>query len=398
MKQRKLPKIVYIGWTEPGNVSGATLALMRHLFADKQWNVLVITDKPYKGVGEKDQWLEIKRSWIHKRLSRTRFRRIVAQYEMILEPYLIALKINKVIKIYDPDIILTIPDNTLSWTARLISEKLNIPLISNFQDWWPRGMFYALHEKPYLFTRSFLETRLRLIYKHSSIAFCTSEGFRAFLGNHPCAPILYPCPGERPLERPLINYVESNQTIRLIYAGTVTGPYGKKVLSLAKAIASREDITFHVYGGKPDWSKEDIQWAKNLGIYRGFVKHELIKQYIRDAHVGLVVMAFNPELEIMMKTSFTTKFLEYTQLAKPVIVWGPNYCQPVKIAKKTMAGLIVDNESADSVVSTLLRFKDRALLKQCADKSWDAATTIFDSEVIQGIFSSNIYSFLGIKK
>ena len=394
MKQKKLPKIAYIGWTEPSNNSGATLALMYHLFAYAQWNVFVITDKPFKGVGEKNQWFHIKRSWLHQRLSRTRFRRIVAQYEMSLEPYLISLKTINVIREFQPDIILTIPDNTLSWVAQIVSKKLNIPLVSNFQDWWPRGQFYAIHEKPYLPTRSLLESRFRKIYKHSSVAFCTSQGFKSFLGDHPCSPILYPCPGERPEKRYSINYVEQNQSVRLIYAGTTVRSYGRQILSLAKKVFNRQDIIFHIYGGKPDWSEEDFQWAKNVGIYRGFVTREIIKQHITSAHVGLVVMSFDSDLEIMMKTSFTTKFLEYVQLAKPVVVWGPKDCEPAKITQEKMTGLTVNEESADYVISSLLHFKEQSFFKQCSDNAWETATTMFDPKEIHNTFSSNVYKLI----
>jgi hypothetical protein len=397
MKKHELPRIAYIGWTEPGNVSGATLALMRHIFAENRWNFLVITDKPFKGIGEENKWFFIKRSWLHQRLSRTRFRRIIAQYEMLLEPYLITLKLIKLVQSFQPDIILTIPDNTLSWVAQLISKKLNIPLVSNFQDWWPSGQFYSYHEAPYLLTRKILETRFRQIYRDSKIAFCTSEGFRDFLGKHHCNPILYPCPGEKPSERPPMNYIETNEPIRLIYAGTTVRYYGQKILSLAKLIANRQDVIFHVYGGKPDWSKEDIKWAEDAGIYKGFVKHEVVKQHIANAHIGLVVMTSAPELEIMMRTSFTTKFLEYTQLAKPVIVWGPTYCEPVRIVRLTMAGLAITEENPDAVISSLSNFRNNETLHSFSDNAWKAANTIFDAKHIQDVFSSNIDQLIAAK-
>ncbi|QIR37990.1 glycosyltransferase family 4 protein [Tolypothrix sp. PCC 7910] len=394
MQKENLPKIVYIGWTEPSDASGATLALMRHLFADNLWDVLVITDKPYKGVGKESQWINVKRSWLHHRLSRTRFRRLIAQYEMVVEPYFIAAKIRDVVSSFQPDVIFSVPDNTLSWVAKLVSSRLNIPLISNFQDWWPRGQFYSQNEAPYLPIRSILEERLRHIYKHSRIAFCTSEGFRNFLGDHPCAPILYPCPGKQTSLRPSIKYVENKEPINLIYAGTTVRYYGQKLLSLAKVVADREDIIFHIYGGKPDWSIQDIKWAEDVGIYKGFVKHEVVKQHIMNAHIGLIVMTSAPELEVMMRTSFTTKFLEYTQLAKPVIVWGPAYCEPVRVARLTMSGLVNDTEDPKSVLSSLEIFRDQSILKQYSDNAWELANNTFDSEKIQHIFSNNIYKLI----
>ena len=49
-------------------------------------------------------------------------------------------------------------------------------------------------------------------------------------------------------------------------------------------------------------------------------------------------MSFEKEHELFMRTSFTTKFLDYVAFGKPVILWGPEYCTPVRVARDT-AGL-----------------------------------------------------------
>lgn len=37
----------------------------------------------------------------------------------------------------------------------------------------------------------------------------------------------------------------------------------------------------------------------------------------------LMVMSREPDQELFMRTSFTTKFLDYSAYGKPIILWGP---------------------------------------------------------------------------
>ena len=52
-----------------------------------------------------------------------------------------------------------------------------------------------------------------------------------------------------------------------------------------------------------------------------------------------------------MRTSFTTKFLDYVAFGKPVILSGPAYCTPFRVAQKHGGAFMVNQEAADAVVS-----------------------------------------------
>lgn len=385
-------RIAYIGWTEPGDVSGATLALQRHLFNNAEWEVLVITDKPYKGVGSAGNWIELKRSFIHRRLSKTRLRQMVAQYEMLMEPYRFARRIERRVRQFAPDVIHTIPDNTISWVARLLACRLAIPFVCNFQDWWPRGQFHAPYEAPFPITRNVLERRFRIMYGESSVSFCTSEGFKRYLGEHPCSPVLYPCPASRPAIRPADATASAPKCLRLIYGGTLIGDYGRMLLKLARAFAERahKDIELHLYGGTPDWDASDIEWARAQGIYRGRLSSSEFREKLAEADSCLTVMSHSPELRVMMETSFTTKFLEYCQFAKPVLVWGPSYCEPIRVAKETSAGIPIETNDPGDVIRELLALKDPLRFKKYADGAWNAAITFFDPTSIHEVFRRHV--------
>ncbi|NEP29461.1 MAG: glycosyltransferase family 4 protein [Moorea sp. SIO3I6] len=269
-------------------------------------------------------------------------------------------------------------------------------MITNFQDWWPRGQFTLPLEKPYVPVRKILEQRFRKMYRDSAIAFCTSAGMRQRLGDHPNAPVLFPCPAPRDKSvAPKWQPPSGERPLRLIYAGTIINAYGRSVLNLAKALRHRLEFEFHVYGPHPDWSASNRQWMEAEGVYRGLLPHDELKGKLREADVFLVVMSFEPQLRLMMETSFTTKFLEYSQYGKPIIVWGPEYCQPVQVARTEGAGLAVTSNDVERVVGTLRTLQESEKWHTLAKGAWNASNTIFNPDEIHGTLTSSIYQLLG---
>lgn len=373
------------------------MAIQRHLFEGGEFEVLVCSDKPYRGVGEPENWIQFTKPWIQHRLSRTRLRRWVSQYEMLVEPYIAARCLLPAVERFQPDIILTIPDNTLSWAAYLIAKKLGLPLVTNFQDWWPRAQFFAPGEVPYSPTRVVLESRFRKFYRASRVAFCTSEGFTKFLGPHRDAPVLYPCPAPRPKDRPIVGLPSNDKPLRLVYGGTLVRFYGEMMLSLAKALRHNPNFELKLFGGKPDWNEKDLAWAKKTGIYGGQLSQVDYRRELAVGDVFITAMSSAPELGTMMKTSFTTKFLEYCQFAKPVIVWGPAYCEPLRIALATGAGVPVVGSSPMNVIEALEALKDSEAYRVASDAAWKAATGIFDPEKIHKVFCDGIERAVGTR-
>jgi hypothetical protein len=388
LKLHQKIRIAYIAWTEPGSVSGATLAIQRHLYEGGEFEVLVCTDKPYRGVGKAENWIQFTRPWIQHRLSRTRLRRLVSQYEMLWEPYFAARRFLPKVQKFQPDLILTIPDNSLSWAGYLIAKKSKLLLVTNFQDWWP--VIFAPHEAPFTPVRRTLEKRFRLLYKSSAVAFCTSEGFKKFLGPHPDAPVLYPCPASRPKERPLAKTPSGEKPLRVVYGGTLVRYYGQMMLSLARALESSKEFELRLFGGRPDWSAVDLDWAIGKRIYCGQLSPEDYRKELLTADIFITAMSDDPEVETMMRTSFTTKFLEYCQFAKPVIVWGPQYCEPIRVARFEGCALAVVARDSFSVIEALKTLKNPETYRKFSDAAWRAATTFFDPETIQKIFQDGV--------
>lgn len=387
------PRILFVAWTTPGTNGGACLAMRRHFVLRDDFDVFVVSSTPF--VHERVQNFHIKRHPFLARLSNTRFSRLVRQFEMLVEPYWILHQIERISKAFSPDAIFTVPDNTISWTAYLLAKKSDIPFITNFQDWWPRGQFTLPLEKPYGLVSKILEQRFKKMYQYSDIAFCTSAGMKQYLGNHSNAPVLFPCPAPRDKTMiPSWQCPSADRPLRIVYAGTIVNAYGRSVLMLAKALRFKPEFEFHVYGPHPDWPRSDKEWMESEGIYRGLLTHSDLKVKLHEADVCLAVMSFEPQLRIMMETSFTTKFLEYSQYAKPIIVWGPEYCQPVQVANACKAGISVVSPTAEAVVEVLDRLRGEPLWKEFAEGAWNSANGIFHPDRIHSVLTSSISALL----
>jgi hypothetical protein len=97
--------------------------------------------------------------------------------------------------------------------------------------------------------------------------------------------------------------------------------------SLIEKVEATSDL--EIVGPNADWPKNVLERARVPGTYLGFKPLEEASAVLASADALLSVMSFEKEDELFMRTSFTTKFLDYVAFGKPVILWGPEYCTPV---------------------------------------------------------------------
>jgi len=71
------------------------------------------------------------------------------------------------------------------------------------------------------------------------------------------------------------------------------------------------------------------------------------------------MMGFGKDAELIEKTSFKTKMVEYLNFQKPIIVWGPHYCSAVKIAEKYNSALICTSPDPMELISKILLLRER---------------------------------------
>ena len=388
----KKPRILYIAWTPPSTQSGACLAIRRHFVERNDFETCVLTNEKFFALEVRSHSFP-RPAWLERAI-RTRFRRFFRQLEMLFLARLMLPRALRLAREFKPDLVFTIPDNDVSWCAYLTAKRLKLPLVSNFQDWWPSNQYWSESERPVPPVRRLIEHRFRRLYAASELAFCTSEGMKEFLGPHPNAVTLFPCPGSAPANVSTASARPRSTPLRVLYAGTITGSYGNSVLSLARELADSPDFEFLIYGPPPDWNDADLSWAKEQGIYQGFIPHEQLRAILASADVFLVIMSFERRSEIMSRVSFTTKFLEYAQYGRPIIVWGPSYCQPVLVAKRTMAGLAVESPDPSAVVSALEHLMSDSEYSRYATGAIQAAETFFSPDRIHEVFKISLLRIL----
>jgi glycosyltransferase involved in cell wall biosynthesis len=362
--------------------------MRRHLIERKDFETFVLTNQSFLDPEVRSHCF-LRPPWL-ERAMRTRFRRLIRQVEMLFLGRWMLSTTLKLASEFKPDLVFTIPDNDVSWCAYLTARRLKLPLVTNFQDWWPQNLYWSESERPFPPVRRLIEHRFRRMYAASELAFCTSEGMKEFLGPHRNAVTLFPCPGNAPTNVSAANAPHGSKPLRVLYAGTIAGSYGRSVLSLSRELADSPKFRLVVYGPPPDWNDADVSWATAKGIYRGFVSHDELRELLASADIFLTVMSFEEPLELMSRVSFTTKFLEYTQYGRPILVWGPPYCQPVLVAKKTLAGLPVESPDPAAVVSALEQLMSESEYKRFTAGAIRAAGTFFSPDRIHEVFKTSI--------
>ena len=217
------------------------------------------------------------------------------------------------------------------------------------------------------------------------------------LGPHPNSHVIYPMPGRHHV--PEKSGPPSNGKFRLVYVGSVENFYGRMLYSLIEKIEATSDLEIIIIGPNADWPVEFLQPAKAKGIYLGFKPPEQAAEVLASADALLSVMSFEKEHELFMRTSFTTKFLDYVAFGKPVVLWGPDYCTPFRIAHKHGGAVPVNENSADAVVSACRQIAGNAAW--CQELSQQATRlhqTLFNAERLQEIFVGEIEKLAAASK
>jgi hypothetical protein len=112
---------------------------------------------------------------------------------------------------------------------------------------------------------------------------------------------------------------------------------------------------------------------------------------LAGADALLVVMSFEPEQELFMRTSFTTKFLDYAAFHKPIVLWGPDYCTPMQVAKREEGALVVERPEASEVVSAVESLlQSAALMEHYAKAASRIHDGLFNPDRLQQVFVNQI--------
>jgi glycosyltransferase involved in cell wall biosynthesis len=387
-QNNKKLKVLHITPEPPENFCGVRLVMYRHLIERNPFDLLVVTNRDY--CTEELPHEVLKLPYILHRIRRTRLgpriAKWVTDYENMIWAHKRPQKLDDIVKKFKPDVILALAHNCLSDIGLNISQHYNIPLVGLFLDWFPIMENHYGHR----WTCDLLDKRFREFYKNCDLAICTSEGMREELGAHKNAHVVYPMPGKHIVNSSGTQRVKSKK-FRLVYVGSIAGFYGRMICSLIEHIKHGNDIELLVVGPNPDWPSEMLEYAKNAGIYLGFKPAEQAARIIQSADALLVIMSFEKEYELFMRTSFTTKFLDYSSYGKPIVLWGPEYCTPYRVVKNYGGAIIADKPDPGCVISALIKIESNEdLYKKLAAESLNLSKTLFDPDRLQNVLVSEI--------
>ena len=394
MSERK-PRILLVSIAPPHNDCGGRIVMHRHLVEQRPFKLHVASDADFS----EDLLVHtpLRLPYLIRRLRKSRFGPRVAawitDYENFIWPLTTNQALENAIKDVKPDLLLVLADNSLSKLAYRSARKHGLPLAGLFLDWVPIMKGHFGHR----WTRPALSQWFRRFYGECDLAFCTSDGMQEVLEPHPNSHVIYPMPGRhRVPEKP---WPPSNGKFRLVYVGSVENFYGRMLCSLIKKIEATNDLEIMIVGPNADWPIHFLRRAEAKGIYLGFRPPEKAAEVLAGADALLVVMSFEKEHELFMRTSFTTKFLDYVAFGKPVILWGPDYCTPFRVAHKHGGAVAVNQNDADAIVSACRQIAGNAAWReQLSEEARRLHKTLFNPDRLQEIFVGEIEKLVAASK
>lgn len=375
------PRVMFITLAPPENHCGIRLVMHRHLIERNPFELLVVTDATYVTQELPHEQLQLPSAI--ERLRRTRFHRWAKDFRTLVWPNLPNGQIARLVGKFRPEVILTVGDNAVCGLAWQTAKRFKLPLAGLFLDWFPIMDGYSGHR----WTRPLLSARYRRLYSACDLAICTSDGMQEVLGPHPNSHVVYPMPGRHKTNEALPRAsVQRNGKFRLVYVGCVEHFYGRMLCSVIERLQADQDIELIVVGPNADWPPRLLELAKARGVYLGFKPAEEAAQVLAGADGLLVVMSFESESRLFMQTSFTTKFLDYSAYGKPIILWGPDYCTPVKVARRDGGALVVDQSGVESLMEAARRIaSDQSLRQRLSDEATRLHRGLFNPERLQEI-------------
>ena len=387
MKAEEKLKVLLVSIVPPKNDCGVRIVMHRQLVERNPFKLHIASNADFADDVLVHTPLRLPYAVYRLRKSRIgpRVATWITDYENFIWPLTANRAIEAAVEDFEPDVILTLAECGLCHVAQKTAQRHGLPLIGLFLDWFPMMNGHYGHQP----TQRILSRRYRELYAACDLAFCTSDGMQEMLGPHPNSHIIYPMPGKHSV--PEKSSRSSDGKFRLVYVGSVQNFYGRMLCSLLEKIEATEDLQLIVVGPDADWLAEILKRAKANGTYLGFKSPEDAAGLMADADALLVVMSFEPEYELFIRTSFTTKFLDYVAFEKPVILWGPEYCGPVRFARKHGGAAAVSTDDAGAVISLCRQIGgDTALSNELSKQALQLHQTLFNPDRLQSIFVGEI--------
>ncbi len=380
--ERKL-RVMLVSLVPPRNDYGGRIVMHRHLVERAPFDLHVASNADF--ANDLLIHTRIKLPWWIDKLRKSRFgpacKNWITHYENFVWPLTGCRALERAVEEFRPDVILTLADTGVSQMARKTARRHGLPLAVFFLDWMPVLRGHYGHR----WAQGILSRRYRRLYAECNLAICTSDGMQETLGPHGNSHVVYPMPGRHVVPEKV--FPPKSEKFRLVYVGTAQIFYGKMLRRLWRELEKHPDLELKIVGPNGDWPVEDATKARAAGVCLGPMPPEQAAEVIAGADAVLVVMSFEAEDEMIVRTSFTTKFLDYAAFGKPVILWGPSHCAPSRLATREEGALVVDDPGALWVVLALRELQEsgerRTKLENAARR---LSENLFNPDRLQEVF------------
>jgi len=387
MAIQKKTRVLLASIVPPHNDGGSRILMYRHLVERAPFDLHVASNADFA-----DNLLihtKLKLPWLVEKVRKSRFgprfKRRVLDFQNFVWPYLGCPALEKAIEEFRPDVVLTLAEPSVSDMALKATKKHGIPFAAFFMDWFPimEGHFGLS------ITRNTLSRRFRRIYNECDLAFCISDGMKKELGPHPNSHVVYPISGMNPVSNPAPQ--PKSGKFQVVYAGAALSFYGRMLQSLVEPFRQSEDLQITIVGPNSDWPANILSKAENSGICLGVKPPEEAAKFLSEADALLVVMSFEKQHELFMRTSFNTKFADYTAFGKPIIFWAPEYAAPMALARRPNATLVVNSPEPKALMAAVRKLAAYPnQIQKLSEGSRALREEVLDPDRLQEIFVSEI--------
>jgi len=356
------PRILIVSWTIPENSMGGGLLLHRHFALRNDYEIGIVTPNPASTMPVFHRLIH-EPGWL-SRLKRTRLVRWFNDYSNLVYARQLNSDLLRAVHEFQPDIIFNVAETWVSFQALKVARKMKIPFACYFMDW----AHYAAHCHGWAVP--LMDRMYRRLYRESNVAFCISDGMREELGPHPNAHVVYPTPSiEREVGAAMQpDFADSNRhseggRFEFLFAGNLAHWYGEQVASILKLLDQETKVSMRVFGNYHSWPKEFEQRQRQKGAYFGFKPYEELIPEFHKADAFFLPMGFDQSAELIERTSFKTKFLDYLAFNKPILIWGPEYCTAVRVALHYNSALCVTDPDPRSLLEAMKRMAGDHVLR-----------------------------------
>lgn len=382
----KRPRVLLVSYTIPENKMGGGLLLYRHFSLQDNFELGIVTSNPSPPAFD-GFYREVPEPRILSRAKRTRFSTWVHDYTHLVHPHLSDARLLEAATEFRPDVILNVAETYLSYHALNLAKKLKIPFASYFMDWANYAATCHAWAIP------LMDRKFRQLYRQSDVAFCISEGMREELGPHPNARVVHPVPGMPPVSTHSCSLPKPSFTF--CFAGNLAHWYGDQVASIMTLCENEPALSLRVFGAYHNWSPAFEERQKNLGVYFGFRPFEELASEFKSADAFLLPMGFAQSAALIERTSFKTKFLDYLLFEKPILVWGPEYCTSIKIARQYECALCITDPDPAAVIRGMQQIaQDSTLRKKLTSNALTMLTGDFHPDRITNELQTGLLSVL----